>query len=274
MGKFMDYPTIEAFDEDAYLLTDSPAGGTKKILASNAALSALSLNAAYVRRNIFRGKNLGGSLTSTQKSAIQLGTFENLWLGDYWEIGGVKYRIADFDYWFNCGDNKFTTHHLVIVPDTSLGTAKMNDTSVTTGGYISSQMYTTNMESAKTTITNAFSSAVLTHREFLINAVTSGYPSAGAWTNSSVELMNEPMVYGSYIYTPGNDGTIDVKRYTCSHTQLALFRAAPSFILTEGGYWLRDVVSGLHFARVDSYGGATSSGAANTYGIRPAFPIG
>lgn len=274
MGKFMDYPSIEAFDEDSYLLTDSSTGGTKKILAANAALSALNLNSPFVRRTIIRGKNLGGSLTSQQKSAIQLGTFEGLWLGDYWEIGDVKWRIADFDYWLNCGDNAFTSHHLVIVPDTTLGSAAMNSSSVTTGGWVGSQMYTTNLESAKTTITNAFSSAVLTHREFLINTVSSGYPSAGAWTNSSVELMNEPMVFGSYIYTPGNTGSTDVKRYTSSHTQLALFRANPNFILASSGYWLRDVVSTTSFARVDGYGAATSTGAVNSHGIRPCFPIG
>ena len=85
--------------------------------------------------------------------------------------------------------------------------------------------------------------------------------------------MNEPMVFGSYIYTPGNTGSTDVKRYTSSNTQLALFAVCPEFI-RAGGYWLRDVVSASHFARVDSYGGATSTGAANSYPIRPAFAIG
>ena len=271
--RIQDYPEIESFNSGDYLLTDGP-NGTKKINAANAVLSALNLNSHYVRRMIFRGKNLGSTLTPEQKAAIQAGTFDNLWLGDYWEIGGVRWRIADFDYWYGYGDSKFVNHHLVIVPDSSLYTSKMNDTSVTTGGYTGSYMYTTGLSSAKTTVGNAFGDAVLTHREFLVNAVTSGYPSAGAWANSSVELLSEPMVYGSYIYTPGNDGTKDVKRYTISATQLALFRANPTLIIADGGYWLRDVVSGLHFARVDASGGATSSGAANAYGVRPVFPIG
>lgn len=271
--KIADYPSINAFEQDDYLLVDG-GNGTRKILASDAVLSALNLNSHYVRRIIFRGKNLGSTVTAEQKAAIQAGTFENLWLGDYWEIGGVEWRIADFDYWYNQGDSKFSNHHLIIVPDTALYNAKMNDTSVTTGGYTGSNMYTTGLEQAKTTIRNAFGDSVLTHREFLINAVTSGYPSAGAWTNSAIELMNEPMVYGSYIYTPGNDGAKDVKRFTISTTQLALFRANPTLITSGAGYWLRDVVSGLHFARVDESGGATSTGAANEYGVRPVFAIG
>lgn len=32
----------------------------------------------------------------------------------------MTYRIAAFDYYYNCGDTNFTKHHVVIVPDTSL----------------------------------------------------------------------------------------------------------------------------------------------------------
>lgn len=271
--KISEYPSIQTFQEDDYLLADG-TNGTRKILASLAVLSALNLNSHYVRRAIIRGDNLGSSLTTEQKAAIQSGAFTGMWLGDYWEIGGVKWRIADFDYWYGCGDSKFTNHHLVIVPDTGLLNAKMNASSDTTGGYTACTGRTTSLATAKVTIQNAFGDALLTHRDFLTTTVTSGYPSAGAWTNSDVELMNEIMMFGSHIYMPGNTGTTDVKRYTINSTQLALFRAAPSFIISEGGTWLRDVVSATHFARVDGYGGATSTGAANEYPLRPVFAIG
>lgn len=62
-------------------------------------------------------------------------------------------------------------------------------------------MYTSNLANAKTIINSAFGSAVLTHREYLTNAVTNGYPSAGAWFDSNVELPNEIMIYGSLVYT-------------------------------------------------------------------------
>lgn len=271
--KFSDYPSIESFNEDDYLLADG-SNGTRKIQAALAVLSALDLNSHYVRRMIIRGKNLGASVTPEQKAAIQSGEFTGLWLGDYWENGGVKWRIADFDYWYGCGDSKFSNHHLVIVPDSGLLNAKMNDSSDTTGGYTACKARTTSLATAKVTVQNAFGDALLTHREFLTTTVSSGYPSAGAWTNSDVELMNEIMLFGSHIYAPGNTGTTDVKRYTINTSQLALFRAAPSFIVSEGGTWLRDVVSVSHFARVDGYGGATSSGAANEFPLRPVFAIG
>lgn len=276
--KITDYAAVTSFSEDSILLTDG-SQGTKKILATDAILAALHLVSVENHKRIFRGKNLGNSLTPAQKTAIQNGTFEDIWLGDYWEINGVKWRVADFDYWYNCGDTPFTNHHLVMVPETNLGTAKMNDTSTTTGGYTGSKMYTTNMNAAKSQIASAFGSNVLSHREYLINAVSNGYPSAGAWTESSIELLNEVMVYGCLVYTPAGNGTTTVKRYTNSGTQLALFDVAPSFInATSTGlrisYWLRDVVSAERFARVTDYGPVTDTAASLEYGIRPVFAIG
>lgn len=276
--KISEYPRISSFTADNIMLVDGN-GGTKTILISDAILAALDLTNVVNRRRIFRGKNLGSTMTAEQKAAIQDGSFKDLWLGDYWEISGVKWRIADFDYWYNKGDTAFTKHHVVIVPDTNLYTGKMNDTSVTTGGYVGSKMYTTYLATAKSTISSVFGSNLLTHREYLIDTVTSGYPSAGAWMDSSVELMNEPMVFGSYVITPSGDGSVIPKRYTNSAVQLALFAVAPSFINStpEGkriSYWLRDVVSASRFVRVADYGPGTETAPSLDYGVRPAFAVG
>ena len=81
----------------------------------NPAIGEAEENAALNldNRNTYRGKNLGSSVTAAQKTAIQNGTFDDLFIGDYWTIGGVKWLIADMDYWYNCGDTAFTKHHLV-----------------------------------------------------------------------------------------------------------------------------------------------------------------
>lgn len=271
--KISEYPLITSVSEDQVFLIDG-ANGTKRILATDAILAALSLLSIKNRRMIIRGKNLGNSLTQAQKTAIQNGTFEDLYLGDYWVIGGVNWRIVDFDYWYGTGDSKFTSHHLVIMPDKGLYSANMNASSTTTGGYTGSQMYTSGLQNAKTTISSAFGSAVLSHREYMITTVANGAPSAGSYTDSTVELPNEPMIYGSYIYCAGSNGTTDIKRYTNSKTQLALFAADPSFIICDNGFWLRDIALATHFCRVDGYGGATSTGAANSYPVRPVFAIG
>lgn len=271
--KIAEYPSVTELTADNIALVDGNAG-TKKILTSDLILGGLALLSPQNKRAIYRGKNLGTSVTIEQKAAIQDGTFKGLWVGDYWMINGVNWRIADMDYWLNRGDTKFTSHHLVIVPDTALAQAAMNDSSTTAGGYSNSKMKSTNLATAKSAIQAAFPDMLLTHREYFTTAVTSGYPSAGAWADSDVDLMNEIMVYGCHIYAPSTDGVVDVKNYTASNQQLAMFRLNPSLIVSGTGFWLRDVVSATHFARTDAYGGATSTGAANQYGVRPVVAIG
>ena len=274
--KIIDYEKVQTLVSNNIFLLDGD-NGTETILASDALFAMLD---AFVpvenRRMIFRGKNLGTSLTAGQKTEIQNGTFKDLFLGDYWVIGGVTWRIVDIDYWYNCGDTAFTNHHLVIMPDVALYNAQMNATNVTTGGYVGSLMYTTNLETAKTTIDAAFGSAnILSHRELLVNAVTDGYPSAGAWFDSDVELPNEIMMYGSYIHTPSGNGTIIPYIYTINKQQLALFQVCPRFIVNRSyNQWLRDVVSAADFAYVSGDGYADYDYASDSRGVRPVFPVG
>ena len=237
-------------------------------------LTGTSVMSVIMRRNIYRGKNLGTSVTPAQKTAITTGTFEDMYVGDYWVINGVTWRIADINYWYNCGDTSFTKNHLIMVPDSPLYTEKMNETNITVGGYVGSKMYAENLKQAKTTIQTAFRDLLLTHRKYLINAVTNGYPSGGAWFDSTVELMNEIMVYGSCIYTPGGTGSIFVNRYTTNKQQLALFSLNPGIINRRQTIWLRDVGSSSYVACVSGNGLAGYYSASTPNGVRPVFAIG
>ena len=219
---------------------------------------------------IYRGKFLGNSVTDAQYQALKDGTFTDLFIGDYWTIGGVNYRIASFDYFMNCGNTATTEHHAVIVPDSSLYNHVMNDTNITTGGYVGSKMYTEGLEQAKTTIKAAFSGHVLKHRELLVNATVDGKPSGWAWFDSEVELMNEVMVYGSVAW-----GAHDGNGYNVAsgNGQFHLFSHDHSRAHNRNNWWLRDVVSAARFAGVGSYGSADYAGASNSFGVRPAFCI-
>ena len=238
------------------------------ILASDS-----EMQGAGFHNSIFRGRNLGSSVTAAQYNAIHAGTFDGLYIGDYWTINNVVYRIAAFDYYLRCGDTDLTTHHAVIVPDSSLYSAKMNDTNTTAGGYVGSQMYTTNLADAKTTIKTAFSGHVLSHRIYLVNAVSNGRPSGGAWCDSEVDLMNEQMVYGSAIFSPTSDGNTVPANYTVEKSQLPLFQYRPDLISNRQWFWLRDVVSGAVFANVTNNGNAHYDYASAPFGVRPAFCI-
>ena len=250
--------------------------GNKAIAAEDALFAMLDGFAPVeLRRVLFRGKNLGTALTAVQKAAIKDGSFKGMFLGDYWSIGGRIWRIVDMDYWYNCGDTAFTSHHLVIMPDEALYNAQMNTTNVTTGGYVGSAMYKSNLANAKTIVNAAFQGSVLTHREYLCNAVANGRPSGGAWFDSSIELPNEPMMYGHPHFSPTSDGSTVPNIYTISKTQLALFMVCPRFIVNRSyNQWLRDVVSSASFAYVDGNGNTTCSGASASCGVRPVFPVG
>lgn len=285
--KFGDLDTILTAGDDSLLLIHDGTGvktistaNFKKDLKEymegvNTILAQLTYDNAGAHNSIYRGKNLGTTVTEEQWEAISSGTFTDLYIGDYWVIGGVNWRIAAFDYYLNCGDTSFTKHHAVIVPDTCLYSAQMNTTNVTTGAYKGSAMYTANLTQAKSTINSAFgSSHVLSHRIYLSNATSNGRASAGEWTDSTVDLMCEHMVYGSGIFSPVSDGSNVPNNYRVEKGQLPLFALEPSRICNRDTWWLRDVITAAYFANVSGDGNADYNNASNSYGVRPAFCIG
>ena len=278
---------------DSCLIPIHDGTGLKKITFANfrakavegteAKIAPLLFNNAGAHNAIYRGKSLGSTVTTAQYAAIKAGTFDDLYIGDYWTIGGVNYRIAAFDYYLNSGDTSCTTHHVVIVPDTCLYNAQMHNTSsggyeggaanTTAGGYVGSDMYKSNLEQAKTIIKSAFSGHVLKHRIYLTNAVANGRASGGAWCDSEVDLMCEQMVYGSGIFSPVSDGSNVPANYRVEKSQLPLFQHEPSRICNRNNWWLRDVITASNFADVYDNGNADYSGASDSYGVRPAFCI-
>ena len=278
---------------DSCLIPIHDGTGLKKITFANfrakvvegteAKIAPLLFNNAGAHNAIYRGKSLGSTVTTAQYAAIKAGTFDDLYIGDYWTIGGVNYRIAAFDYYLNSGDTRCTTHHVVIVPDTCLYNAQMHNTSsggwesgaanTTAGGYVGSDMYKSNLEQAKTTIKSAFSGHVLKHKIYLTNAVANGRASGGAWCNSEVDLMCEQMVYGSGIFSPVSDGSNVPANYRVEKSQLPLFQHEPSRICNRNNWWLRDVITASGFASVDNRGYAACDAASHSLGVRPAFCI-
>lgn len=245
-----------------------PGGGSALSIEDNAATH----NMAY------RGKALGTSVTSEQWAAIKAGTFKDLYLGDYWSIGGMDYIIVAFDYWYKCGDTACNTHHAVVIPRSQLYTYKFNPTNTTEGGYVGSDLYKNGLTQAKTTFNTAFGSAhILNHREYLVNAVTNGKPTGSDWYDSTVDLMNENMVYGGRQFSPmpdGSDPWNTCRNYTVDKSQLPLFRLAPwmSFVRDQW-CWLRDVVSAARFANCHGGGNADCNNAGNAYGVWPAVGL-
>ena len=270
----------------------TPTENSNKLLTSGGMYNVLKgyvdiQNNAGFHNSIFRGKNLGSSLTTAQKNAIAAGTFDDMFIGDYWEINGIKWRIAHFDYWYRSGDTQCTTHHVVVVPDNVLNYKIMNDKvdnkDVTTGAYINSKMYQSQIADARNIVKTAFGeNNILTHREWFANATNvGGWETGGAWYDSQIDLMNEIMVYGSNIFHNCVNGTSwPGGNYTIDKVQLALFRLDQSYTIAlnpagtdRTNWWLRDVCNTAYFAYVTSSGYASNHGASGSSGVRPAFAI-
>lgn len=241
---------------------------------------AAKLSFAGFHNCLYRGKYLGNQLTAAQSAAIRAGTFDDMYIGDYWTINGVNWRIADFDYWYQTGDSACNTHHVVVVPDVPLYTHVMNDTNITTGAYVGSKMYTSGLNQAKSTAQTAFGSGhILSHRIYLQNAMTNGYPSAGAWYDSTVDLMTESMVYGGPQHRAmsgwvNGSNIIIPNQYSIENRQLKLFALDPQRLVAgRSWWWLRDTVGSACFASVSNGGSCSYIGASGSGGVRPAIAI-
>ena len=223
---------------------------------------------AGIKNSMFRGKNLGTSYTSEQQSQVASGKFLDLWVGDYWIINGTRYYIAAFNYYLNSG-NGLTTNHITLVPARNLYTHRMNPSDTTEGGYVGSEMYTSNLVQVRAVIHADFPGRVLTHRRRLSNATSDGAASGAAWFDSDVELMNEVMAFGSVVNGKGGQYNIGIEK-----SQLPLFALRPDLLNTRTIWWLRDVCSATHFAIVSDWGVAdTLNARTSSCGIRPVFSI-
>jgi len=248
-------------------------------------------------RNFYRGKDITAAFNAgTVSTNIANGTFRDIFPGDYitkqitvpqilkadgtteyiaQKTYTVNFIIADLDVWLNRGDTAPTAHHVAIVPQSVVFNSCMNETNVTTGGYLGSFMNTNVMPAFATGLQNAFgASHLISFRIGLSNGVTTTTASAshpywtgtsnwwGAWTSEICCLMSEGMVYGQ---SPNHSAAMD--ETMCG--QFAAFRLNSNLVYNRQNYWLSDVVSSALFAFVYGGGNADTSFASYVFGVRP-----
>ena len=241
---------------------------------------------AAAHNGIYRGKDLTAYFNSGEMSAaIADGSFRNIYPGDYITksitidgitYSNVKFIIMDLDYHLHFGDNKTTAHHVVIMPEEQLGTAQMNSSHTTAGGYVGSAMWTTYIPKVVAGFEAAFGAAhILEHRELLGNVMDenlksnaydgwSGATSSWAWTSVKANLANENMVYGAPVLSSSFYDTGEC------NSQLSAFRLNHGLICPKQyWWWLRSVAASSLFCAVDGSGHAARADAADYGGVRP-----
>ncbi len=168
-----------------------------------------SFGGAGFHNSIFRGKYLGDNVTDEQFEEIEKGTFNDLFIGDYWTINGVDWIIGHFNYYFNRGGNyntKCKTNHIVIIPREGLFSSKMNEeASNTQYGYLESDFYKEEwgLQRCKDIIISTFGeNHILEHSKlYPVSLNTNGYAQRYSEHKVTVELMNEINVFGCNFFT-------------------------------------------------------------------------
>lgn len=265
MTRITDFGTIESMGDTDVFLTDG-ASGTKIIEAQNVA-RAIFEKFPTMHAQMFRGKNLGSSFSSSLMATIQSGAFKDLWIGDYWIIGGVTYRIVDFDYFMGVGAPVATSkHHLVVMPDKSLYARQFHDSS-TANGYINSDIFKTGLQDAKTKFNAAFQGNILSHPEQLSNAADGNGITGSIGTSVSVDLPSIEMMTGYNPYQPYEVGTQ-------GYSQFSLFRLNRQLSIPDQTMATKTMYTNGRIARLTADGSLASWGLTNSYGIRPYALIG
>ena len=218
---------------------------------------------------------------------MQAGDFTDIVIGDYitatttanGSTVTTKWRVADIDYYMNTGDNADNDgkHHLVLVPDACMFNAYMNSTNTTAGGYQGSAMWKTYIPMCVTAIKNAFGSGqVLSWRTILSEAVNTnaasmagagwtGAASEWAWCDASADLMSEPQLYGTTVFS-SSFFDVGVK-----NRQFSLFRHDTALMNIRADFWLSAVSNGTEFAGLFRGGAANHWGTSFVQGVRPHF---
>lgn len=241
-----------------------------KFDSSSSLYQMTSRTNAGVHNGIYRGAALGSSVTP-YLTAIRQGTFQGLYLGDYWTYGGKNWRIVGFDYFLNVGKSQMTQHHLVVIPDAPLYTTSYHGSNSIPGGYGSFAINQSGLNVANNTVSSVFGSTNLIGGP---TRVGTGFAGDGKFTSvdwwySTGFLLTEDMVYGRPVVSPSGYVRDDL-----SLGMLPAFILNRSLITTRSDWWLRDIVSGSTAAYVKSDGSVGHAPFTYGFGVRPYYLVG
>lgn len=247
-----------ADEEGAILTRDYLKGGS---FGSGTVELEEQMNAGF-HNSFYRGKDIDyKTIDGTLSSAISTGSFEDLFIGDYFTVNvdgtSKKCIIAGFDTYLHNGDTELTKHHAVMVFADGYGTYYMNSSNSTSGGYVGSYAHKTVCQTTlDSALKNTFGDCLIEHKELLSSDMKSsilngpqpslsGAASSWAWTAVKSCLLTELEVTGSTALTSsGYDiGTGKV--------QLPLFRFGYLINGFPKEIWTRSIASSTTFVTVN-----------------------
>lgn len=246
--KITEYPSVTELDDDNVFILDG-TNGTKKIAKSDL-IYALYDNIPEMHNQLYRGKDLGSSYTSSQKEAVSNGTFHDMWLGDYWNVNGGKWYICGFNI---LGSPTYSENHLVIMGDSLASNIKWDSTQSGSNmgkiAYTQSTMYTIDLPNyVNNSIPNTFKSNLYEREEFLVTAKDSSNfkTTAASWIKVSANVPRISNILGvsnSVAWVDDKSSWITGPDPSLSNSggKFPLFNfVKPSKIFGASLFWLQD----------------------------------
>ena len=273
--KVTEYPEISMMEKTNVLLVDGP-NGTKKITGDGLLYKMASktnqcedMYNSIIHKSIFRGKCIGTAMTAAQSETIRNGKFDDIWLGDYWEASnGTFWRIVDIDYYYFRGNtNKITSHHVVVMPDTSVAFGKLygeyQDYQNLSAGFYNCDWrkhYSQNTKGSY--IVGVIFDVYLTQPSIKMsnNVEGTGVVGVSVYTQQPVTLPTEAQILGTHRLSHQNLSS-GYSSGKCSdgvdNQQFALFRLYPKFIPDPNSidYWTRDIINYTQALAIDKVSG-------------------
>lgn len=302
MTKISDLPENEKISSDSYFVIDGKTSGTNKISAKDMPYILFD-EIPEMHSNIYGGRDLGTTVTSTQMTAIRSGKFNGLYVGDYWTFNERIWRIVDFDYFYGFRTKSYGSndqHHVVVMPDISLGTARFHNNRSWETGFANSEIGKVMLDSAQPTAASYpyidwWNKLYQDTNQYYIpftSEVESGlYPNHNVYSKTTANryrciLPNVHMLFSNEVTAIGHvSNSTWTQADAFAISPFALYRMNPRFLTINadvtgtdytGTYWLSNAV-GDDNALFMSYTGKVTHMTYSTdenIGIRPVVCIG
>lgn len=264
MTKIQDYPSTAEFGPNGVILTDSD-NGTKTIGVDNIAYAVFD-GIPEMHNKLYRGKNLGSAVTTGHMASITDGSFSGLWTGDYWSVGGNKYRIAHFNYLLG-------NPHVIVIPDNTLSESSIDSDNLGSKSYRDTDWWRKSYADLVARV-DGYLGGNLSSRS---GAVINSYSDDGLAQSSDVVLsrMWFPSAenFGCSLSTAHTNGSLYLWTRNSFQRPLALATFG-KYIGSNASFILQNRVGSKSFGKMTTDAYPSFSSASATIGIRPLFVMG
>ena len=225
---------------------------------------------AGLHNSLFRGGSLGNNV-NPYLTSIRNGTFDNMFLGDYFSINGVTWRIVAFDYFYGIGYPKYLRHHVIVLPDQPLYTSRYNDTNNIPTAFTSFEIGRTGLNRAISTAQGAFGTGNVLQplTKFPTSYNNLSQITGSDWLAHTAGLMTEDMIFGRQAISRH-----DFQRGDLAIGRFPIFELAKNYIACESNYWTRDIATTNSSIYVGTDASEYTAAYTSEQGVRPYFAIG